>query len=87
MVTVAAAIWTTLFDLDPKDSKASMKGEKAMKLNTRVLSRSGARELTVEEAQLVAGSTQFHTLVCTAIVAVATTTGPGDGDGCSDMDR
>jgi hypothetical protein len=53
----------------------------------RVLSRLGARELTVEETQLVAGSIQFHTNVCTAVVAVATVTGPGDGDGCSDSDK
>jgi hypothetical protein len=61
-----------------------MKG-KTMK--ERVLIRLGARELTVEETQLVVGSIGFHTNVCTAIVAVATVTGPGDGDGCSDMDK
>jgi hypothetical protein len=55
--------------------------------NNRVLSRLGARELTVEETELVSGSLQFHTNVCTAILATATTTGPGDGDGCSDTDH
>ena len=55
--------------------------------NNRVLSRLGARELTVEELEQVAGSLQFHTLVCTGVLAVTTMTGPGDGDGCSDSDR
>ncbi len=55
--------------------------------NNRVLSRLGARELTVEETELVAGSIQFHTLVCTAVLATSTVTGPGDGDGCSDTDH
>lgn len=51
-----------------------------MKSNTRVLSRLGARELTVEEAGLVGGSIQVHTNVCTA--ARTTGFGVGDGDGC-----
>jgi hypothetical protein len=55
---------------------------------TRVLGRRGARELTIEEALIVAGGTaQAHTNVCTAIQAVTTVTGPGDGDGCSDTDH
>ena len=55
--------------------------------DNRVLSRRGARELTLPETEFVSGSGVFHTLVCTAITAAtATTTGPGDGDGCSDTD-
>jgi hypothetical protein len=48
---------------------------------TRVLSRLGARELTVTETLLVAGSIQLHTLVCTALHTTAAR--PGDGDGCN----
>jgi hypothetical protein len=55
--------------------------------NNRVLSRLGARALTVEEIELVGGSLQYRTLVCTAMLATATVTGPGDGDGCSDSDH
>jgi hypothetical protein len=57
-----------------------------MNQHNRVLSRLGARELTVEETELVAGSLQVHTLVCTALETTARR--PGDGDGCSgDMDH
>jgi|HubBroStandDraft_3_1064219.scaffolds.fasta_scaffold889780_1 hypothetical protein len=49
--------------------------------NNRVLSRLGARELTLEETTRVAGSGQFHTEVCTAMRTTAAR--PGDGDGCS----
>lgn len=51
-----------------------------MKQDRRVLGRMGARELTVEETEQVAGSIHVHTNVCTAL----TTTGHsfGDGDGC-----
>jgi hypothetical protein len=52
--------------------------------NTRVLARTGARQLTVEEVDVV--SAAFHTLVCTFAVATATHTGAGDGDGCGDAD-
>jgi hypothetical protein len=52
-----------------------------MKPDSRVLSRLGARELTIEETLLVAGSIQFHTLVCTAMHT--TRARPGDGDGCN----
>ncbi len=53
--------------------------------NNRVLSRLGARELTVEETEIVSGSLQFHTLLCTAMQTTAAS--PGDGDGCNgDMD-
>jgi len=52
----------------------------------RVLVRLGARELTIEEIDQV-NAAQFHTNVCTAIMATATATGPGDGDGCSDTDK
>jgi hypothetical protein len=58
-----------------------------MKQNSRVLSRLGARELTVEETELVAGSLLYHTNVCTGVLATTTLTGPGDGDGCSDTDH
>jgi hypothetical protein len=49
----------------------------------------GARELTVNETDFVAGAAAFNTLVCTGAVAGAltgTTTGPGDGDACGDTD-
>lgn len=52
----------------------------------RVLGRRGARDITTQELDYVSGAVQFHTLVCTAIMATATVTGPGDGDGCSDSD-
>lgn len=52
----------------------------------RVLSRKGARELTMPEIEQVAGSLQFQTLLCTAMQT--TGAAPGDGDGCnSDHDR
>jgi predicted acyltransferase (DUF342 family) len=57
-----------------------MKGKKTMK-NNRVLGRVGARELTMEETEQVAGSIQVHTLFCTAMQTTAAH--PGDGDGCS----
>jgi hypothetical protein len=65
------------------------KGEKRMsKLHdNRVLVRTGARELTIEEIDQVSAAMQAHTNVCTAIMATATVTGPGDGDGCSDTDK
>jgi hypothetical protein len=49
--------------------------------NNRVLGRLGARPLTVQETELVAGSLQFHTLVCTAMQTTALHL--GDGDGCA----
>ncbi|HZU33899.1 MAG TPA: hypothetical protein VFB79_22490 [Candidatus Angelobacter sp.] len=52
--------------------------------NNRVLVRNGARELTVEEINIV--SAAAHTNVCTAATATATHTGAGDGDGCGDSD-
>jgi hypothetical protein len=52
----------------------------------RVLARTGARELTIEEVDQVSAA-MAHTNVCTAIMATATVTGPGDGDGCSDTDK
>jgi hypothetical protein len=58
------------------------------KLQTnRVLGRTGARELTIEEVEMVSGVGAAHTNVCTAILATTTVTGPGDGDGCSDTDH
>jgi hypothetical protein len=52
----------------------------------RVLSRLGARELTVEETLLVAGSIEVFTRVCTAMHTTAAR--PGDGDACnSDHDQ
>ena len=57
--------------------------------NNRVLCRRGARELTIDETEFVVGAAAYNTLVCTGAVAGAltrTTTGPGDGDGCSDHD-
>ena len=54
--------------------------------DNRVLARAGARELTIEEVDQVSAA-MAHTNVCTAIMATASITGPGDGDGCSDTDR
>ena len=53
----------------------------------RVLARTGARELTIDEVDQVSAAMAAHTNVCTAIMATGTATGPGDGDGCSDTDR
>lgn len=52
--------------------------------NNRVLARTGARELTIKELEVV--SAAAHTNVCTAATALATHTGAGDGDGCGDAD-
>jgi hypothetical protein len=54
-----------------------------MDRDNRVIVRLGARELTAEEVEFVNGAGVAHTNVCTV---VSTTTGPGDGDGCSDHD-
>jgi len=51
--------------------------------NNRVLTRLGARELTLEEMEQVAGSQNARTNVC----SLATTTVTGDGDACTDMDH
>jgi hypothetical protein len=53
----------------------------------RVLARSGARELTMDEIEHVSAAIQNHTNVCTAAMPFATVTGSGDGDGCSDTDK
>jgi hypothetical protein len=53
----------------------------------RVLARTGARELTIDEVDQVSAAMAAHTNVCTAIMATGTATGPGDGDGCSDTDK
>lgn len=55
--------------------------------DNRVLVRTGARELTIDEVDQVSAAMAAHTNVCTAIMATSTVTGPGDGDGCSDTDR
>lgn len=53
----------------------------------RVLGRMGARDISTQELdQVSGGGNAFHTLVCTAVLATGTITGPGDGDGCSDSD-
>jgi hypothetical protein len=57
--------------------------EKNMNQNNRVLTRLGARELTIEEMEQVAGSQRARTNVC----SLATTTVTGDGDACTDMDH
>jgi len=54
--------------------------------DNRVLARTGARELSIDEVDQVSAA-MGHTNVCTAIMATATATGSGDGDGCSDSDR
>jgi hypothetical protein len=48
--------------------------------DNRVLARTGARELTLSEVDIV--SAAAHTNVCTGAIATATHTGIGDGDGC-----
>ncbi|MGC2695240.1 MAG: hypothetical protein WA738_05555 [Candidatus Angelobacter sp.] len=58
----------------------------AIQNDDRVLARTGARELTIDEVDQVSAALQAHTNVCTAIMATATHTGRGDGDGCSDTD-
>jgi hypothetical protein len=50
--------------------------------NNRVLNRVGARELSHDEVQFVAGAVGAHTNVCTAL----TLTNTGDGDACLDHD-
>ncbi|MGZ4876892.1 MAG: hypothetical protein ACXVIO_01845 [Candidatus Angelobacter sp.] len=55
--------------------------------DNRVLARTGARELTIDEVDQVSAAMAAHTNVCTAIMATGTATGTGDGDGCSDTDR
>lgn len=47
----------------------------------RVLSRLGARLLTIREAEVVSGGITVHTNVCTAMETTAAS--PGDGDGCT----
>jgi hypothetical protein len=54
-----------------------------MMQNNRVLSRVGARELTVEELEQVSGCLAARTNVC----SLTTTTVTGDGDACTDMDH
>ena len=57
-----------------------------MNESNRVLARTGARELTIDEIDLVSAAGINHTNVCSAAIATATVTGSGDGDGCSDTD-
>ncbi len=52
-----------------------------MQHENRVLSRLGARDLTISETELVAGGIQVTTNVCTALETTAAR--PGDGDGCN----
>ena len=53
--------------------------------DNRVLARNGARELTIQEFEMVSAGIN-HTNVCSVAVATATHTGPGDGDACGDTD-
>ncbi|HEV2961843.1 MAG TPA: hypothetical protein VG649_08480 [Candidatus Angelobacter sp.] len=48
--------------------------------NNRVLSRTGARELTTEEVEYTTGAGRVQTQFCTALH----TGGRFDGDGCGD---
>ena len=57
--------------------------EKEIKKTDRVLARRGARELTLEELDIVSGAA--HTTVCTAAMSTKVHTGAGDGDGCGDL--
>ena len=52
--------------------------------DNRILARTGARELTVEEFDFI--SAAVHTNSCSIATATATHTGPGDGDACGDTD-
>jgi hypothetical protein len=54
-----------------------------MNQEKRVLSRRGARELTMEELEHVSGSQIVHTDNCSIITNRMT--GSGDGDGCTDL--
>jgi hypothetical protein len=55
-----------------------------MKHDDRVLGRMGARQLTFEETERVAGSLTFHTNICSA----PRTSALGDADGCGgDIDH
>ena len=56
-----------------------------MDQDKRVLGRLGARELTVEELELAAGSQIVRTDNCSIITNRLT--GSGDGDGCTDLVR
>jgi len=61
---------------------AQQKGEYMSNQYNRVLGRIGARELSTEEIDYVAGASTFNTLNCTAVRATTT----GDGDACLDRD-
>jgi hypothetical protein len=76
-------------DMQAGERMYQKKGEKSMSRqeDNRVLARTGARELTIDEVDQVSAAMQAHTNVCTAIMATATATGSGDGDGCSDTDK
>jgi hypothetical protein len=52
-------------------------------MNRRVMSRLGARELTVKELEQVSGSQIVRTDNCSIITTKLT--GSGDGDGCTDI--
>lgn len=54
-----------------------------MEQNKRVLSRIGARQITLEEAQCVGGAQIVHTNVCSFFTHTVT----GDGDACTDSDQ
>lgn len=69
-------------EVNPNDQEQRMASDK----ENRVLVRRGARDITTKELDQVSGGSAFHTLVCTAVLATGTITGPGDGDGCSDSD-
>jgi hypothetical protein len=56
-----------------------------MNKSNRVLTRIGARELTVEETECVSGSLAVHTDVCSRPFPGATATVTGDGDACIDQ--
>jgi hypothetical protein len=60
---------------------AKTKGECMSNQDNRVLGRIGARDLSTEELDFVAGGTA-HTLNCTGIRSTVS----GDGDACLDHD-
>ncbi len=64
---------------------AELKG-KTMYQDGRVLGRIGARELTVEETEQVAGAFQVHSNVCSARMTTGHSFGDGDACGSGDGD-
>lgn len=56
-----------------------------MNKSNRVLSRTGARELTIEETEHVSGALTIHTDNCSRPFPGSPATTTGDGDACMDL--